>query len=72
MSEECVLNGETYHACTGWSVEDVLDSAEAHAVKISNEEALQLLKDNASKIVDAMVQEGWFVINELIQEWGDR
>ncbi len=57
------------YASTSWCVEDVFSEAEDKGIEIDEKDAENLLEENSSKIIDVMIQNGWFVIGELLNEY---
>ena len=60
------VNGLKLYAHTGWTVEDVMSSAEGLDIKLSEEEAKDFLVDNGRHIEDAMVERGWQAIEDFL------
>ena len=68
-----IAKEQGFHACTGWTKEDVLNEAVVQDIKITEEQALRLLAKYDEKIIDRMVGAGWQVIEDAIsEEYGDR
>jgi hypothetical protein len=66
---ETVLNsvesgGEVYRAWTGWNWKDI----QVMRPDWSVDECWQFIEDHDEEIVEAMVDAGWFVINDLLGE----
>jgi hypothetical protein len=56
---------EGFYACTGWSIEDVIAQAEDYGFIMTEKQAVDFLKKYGDDIVEAMVDAGWFVMNNL-------
>jgi hypothetical protein len=60
------------YASTSWCVEDVFEEADNRGIEISRENAETLLAENSDKIVEAMIENGWHIISELLSGYKNK
>lgn len=66
--DNCLKHHEKTFAQTSWCADDVLECAETNGLNLIEEQAENFLAEYADQITDAMVEAGWTVIEDKLNE----
>lgn len=66
--DNCLGYCEKTFAQTSWCADDVLECAERNDLNLTDEQAETFLAEHADQITDAMVEAGWTVIEDKLNE----
>ena len=56
------------YANVSWSVDDVIENTKQFGIQITKDDAEKVLAIKERRIIDAMVEAGWLIIEDALME----